>query len=46
MLPEKMRFDLFDRLSVKTMRYVNPVPRREAKGLVKRVYDMIAEDFF
>ena len=46
MLPKKIKHDLFDRLSVKTMRHVNSIPRREAQGLVKRVYDMIADDFF
>lgn len=46
MLPVKFRYELFDRLSVKTMRYVHSIPRRKATGLVKRVYDMIAEDFF
>lgn len=46
MLPDKFRYELFDRLSIKTMRYVHVVPRRKATGLVKRVYDMIAEDFF
>lgn len=46
MLPEKFRFELFERLSVKTMRYVHAVPRHKAEGLVKQIYDMIAEDFF
>ncbi len=46
MLPEKLRFELFDRMSIKTMRYVHAVPVKQAEGLVKRVYDMIAEDFF
>lgn len=46
MLPKKLRFELFDRLSTKTMRYVHSVPRKSATGLVSRVYDMIAEDFF
>lgn len=46
MLPEKMRFKLFDSLSVKTMSYVKAVPGRSATGLVKTVYDMIAKDFF
>ena len=46
MLPRKIKLDLFDRLSVKTMRYVSSIPRGEATGLVKHVYDMIAEDFF
>jgi hypothetical protein len=46
MLPAKIRFWLFDRLSVKTMRYVSAVPTSKAEGLVARVYHMIAEDFF
>jgi AhpD family alkylhydroperoxidase len=46
MLPEKIRHTLFDRLSVKTMRYVDVVPSRQAEGLTKQVYDMIREDFF
>ena len=46
MLPSKLRFWLFDRLSVKTMRYVSAVPTRQAEGLTKQVYDMIREDFF
>jgi hypothetical protein len=46
MLPKKLRFNLFERMSVKTMRYVSAVPSREAEGLVARIYDMIAEDFF
>lgn len=46
MLPSKLRYELFDRMSVKTMRYVKPVPRKKANGLVRQVYDMIAEDFF
>jgi AhpD family alkylhydroperoxidase len=37
MLPEKIRYALFDHLSVTTMRYVSAVPQ---------VYDMIREDFF
>jgi len=37
---------LIERLSVKTMRYVSAVPRARADGLVARIYDMIAEDFF
>jgi len=41
-----LRFELFDRLSVKTMRYVQSVPRKSATGLVRTIYDMIAEDFF
>ncbi len=46
MLPSKFRFWLFDHLSVKTMRYVSAIPTRKAKGLTKKVYDMIREDFF
>ena len=46
MLPSKLKLELFDRLSVKTMRYVTSVPRRMATGLVKEVYDMIDDDFF
>lgn len=46
MLPTKLRFELFDRLSIKTMRYVQSVPRKSATGLVRKIYDMIAEDFF
>jgi len=46
MLPSKLRFWLFDTLSVKTMRYVSAVPTRQAEGLTKKVYDMIRDDFF
>ncbi len=46
MLPSILRYWLFDRLSVKTMRYVSAVPTRKARGLTKEVYDMIREDFF
>jgi len=46
MLPAKIRYWLFDTLSVQPMRYVSAVPTREAKGLTKQVYDMIQEDFF
>ncbi len=46
MLPKKYRYKLFERLSIKTMRYVHAVPRARAEGLVKQIYDMIAEDFF
>jgi AhpD family alkylhydroperoxidase len=46
MLPTKLRFELIERMSVKTMRYVSAVPRAKADGMVARVYDMIAEDFF
>jgi len=46
MLPARLRFELIDRMSVKTMRYVSVVPRAKADGLVARIYDMIADDFF
>ena len=46
MLPKKLRLKLFDSMSVKTMKYVSAVPSHEASGLTKRVYDMIAKDFF
>lgn len=46
MLPDKLRFWLFDRLSVKTMRYVSAVGWSEATGLTRDVYEMIRDDFF
>lgn len=46
LLPRKLRFWLFDTLSVQTMRYVHPVPRRKATGIVAEAYDMIDRDFF
>jgi hypothetical protein len=46
MLPKRIRFRLFETLSLKTMRYVQAVSRPKATGLVARVYDMIEEDFF
>ena len=46
MLPDKLRYELFDRLSIQTMRYVKSIPRKQATGLVKQVYAMIADDFF
>lgn len=46
MLPTRLRAKLLEHLSIKTMRYVHSVPTRKAEGLVARIYDMIAEDFF
>jgi Carboxymuconolactone decarboxylase family len=46
MLPKPVRFWLFETLSLKTMRYVQAIPRRKATGLVAQVYNMIEEDFF
>lgn len=46
MLPARLRYWLFDTLSVKTMRFVDAVPTHQARGLTKTVYDMIRDDFF
>jgi hypothetical protein len=46
MLPKKFRFELFDRMSVKTMRYVTAISRRDATGLVADIYDQVSKDFF
>jgi len=46
MLPANLRYELFERLSLKTMRYVSAVSARSATGLVKEVYEMINDDFF
>jgi AhpD family alkylhydroperoxidase len=46
MLPAKLRYWLFDTLSVQTMRYVSAVKTGKARGQTKVVYDMIREDFF
>lgn len=46
MLPARIRYWLFDTLSVQTMRYVSAVPTRQAQGLTRKVYEMIREDFF
>ena len=46
LLPKALRFALFDALSLKTMRFVHAVPRRQAAGLVAEVYGQIDNDFF
>lgn len=46
MLPKRLRYWLFETLSLRTMRYVHAIPRRKATGLVDQVYHMIEEDFF
>jgi hypothetical protein len=46
LLPKTLRYRLFDSLSVKTMRYLQPVPGHRASGLTAEVYRQIAEDFF
>ena len=46
LLPEKIRYKLFDSFSLKTMRYVDAVSSKDAGPLVREIYDQIAEDFF
>jgi len=46
LLPKKIRFWLFDTLSLKTMRYVDVIPRHKATGLVAEIYHQIEHDFF
>lgn len=46
MLPERLRNELFDDLSTRTMRYVRAVPVEEAEGLVAEVYEQVIDDFF
>lgn len=46
LLPKKLRFWLFDNLSLKTMRFVHAIPRGKATGIVAEIYDQISEDFF
>jgi hypothetical protein len=46
MLPKRIRESMFEKASVKTMRYVTAVPVRSSEGLARRVYESIAEDFF
>ncbi|MDH5723220.1 MAG: hypothetical protein OEY94_07860 [Alphaproteobacteria bacterium] len=46
MLPETIKYRLFDYMSVQTMRYVENVPIKKATGLVKDVYDQVQKDFF
>jgi hypothetical protein len=46
LLPEKIRYKLFDSMSLKTMRYVDAVSRKDAGPLVREIYDQITEDFF
>jgi AhpD family alkylhydroperoxidase len=46
MLPSKLRYWLFDTLSVQPMRYVSATSHRDAEGLTREVYEMIREDFF
>src|SRR5262245_16992618 len=46
MLPKRLRYWLFEAMSLGTMRYVHAISRRKATGLVAQVYDMIEDDFF
>lgn len=46
LVPKNFRYWLFDMLSIKTMRYVDIMPRNKGNELVKAVYDQIADDFF
>jgi AhpD family alkylhydroperoxidase len=46
MLPSKLRYWLFDTLSVQPMRHVSAVSHRDSRGLTREVYEMIREDFF
>ena len=46
LLPKTLRFWLFNTMSVKTMRYLEAVPRSKARGIAAEVYEQIEEDFF
>ncbi len=46
LLPSGMRTEMFERMSVKNMRYVQSVPAQKAQGLAARVYEMVAQDAF
>jgi len=46
MLPNILKYPLFDVLSTQTMRYVKSVPTRKAKGLARQVYEQVMDDFF
>ena len=46
MLPRTLRYNLFESLSVKTMRYVDAVPTKHATGLLSEIYQQISDDFF
>lgn len=46
MLPRTLRSNLFESLSVKTMRYVDAVPTKSATGLLSEIYQQVADDFF
>jgi len=46
LLPKKLRHQLFDTLSLQTMRYVSSVPLNRADGALKAMYEQINRDFF
>ena len=46
MLPKNLRNSVFESLSLKTMRYVDAVPTRQATGLLADLYQQFTEDFF
>lgn len=46
LLPSKLRYRFFDRVSLKTMRYVDAVPLKKAEGRLKAMYEQINRDFF
>jgi hypothetical protein len=46
LLPEKLRYRFFDRISLQTMRYVDTVPLKKAEGKLKEMYAQINRDFF
>jgi AhpD family alkylhydroperoxidase len=46
MLPHRMKSRIFDSVSKMPIRYVRPVPFSEAQGLVRDVYDQVADEFF
>lgn len=46
MIPKALKPRFFDALSNVTGRYVKPEPYHKADGLVKEVYDQVADEFF
>ena len=44
--PLATRTEMLERMSVNTMRYVRSTPTSEAEGLVRRVYEMVENEFF
>ncbi len=46
MIPKSLKPRFFDALSNVTGRYVKPAPYHRARGLVRQVYEQIADEFF